>query len=96
MKMDGYLYILQSQKSGRYYTGSASDPDRRLSQHNSNGVKSTRNKGPWNRVALIRLVDLQQAKKAEQHIKKQKSRKIVESVIKNEYSWPETIAHLFS
>ncbi|MCF7848549.1 MAG: GIY-YIG nuclease family protein [Kiritimatiellales bacterium] len=53
--MPGYPYILRSKSSDRYYIGSTIDPDSRLSRHNSNAVTSTKNKGPWKRVALSRV-----------------------------------------
>jgi len=87
--MNGYLYILQSEISGRYYIGSCIDPDRRLSQHNANAVASTRRKGPWHRVALINFPDEAQARKAELFVKRQKSRPIVERIISGEFIWPE-------
>ena len=42
-----FTYILQSEKSSRYYIGSTENLDKRLIIHNSGKVKSTRNKGPW-------------------------------------------------
>ena len=87
--MQGYLYILQSEKSGRYYIGSCIDPERRLSQHNANAVASTRSKGPWSRVALIKFPDESLAKKAELFVKRQKSRPVIERIIFGEFIWPE-------
>jgi len=45
-----YCYILQSQKSGRYYVGSTADLEARLLEHNSGRVTATHSKGPWERV----------------------------------------------
>lgn len=86
--MSGYLYILQSQKTGRYYIGACVDPDRRLAQHNANANASTRNKGPWSRVALVPFASLIVAKKAESFLKRQKSRRIIELVISGKFDWP--------
>ena len=88
----GYLYVLQSSKSGRYYVGSAIDPDRRLTQHNSNSVKATRNRGPWSRVALLAFADVSTARKAEAFVKRLKSRRIVELLISGAFDWPEALA----
>ena len=41
-----YVYIIQRQTSGRYYTGSAKDPEDRVAGHNSGKTPSTREKGP--------------------------------------------------
>ena len=87
--MNGFLYILQSETSGRYYVGSAKDPDRRLSQHNSNAVVATRNKGPWARVALVHFSSSAIALEAEAFIKRQKSRRILELIISGKFVWPD-------
>jgi len=88
----GYLYILRSAKSGRYYVGSTVDPDRRLSQHNSNAVSATRNRGPWVRVSLVAFSDAPTARKAEAFVKRLKSRRIVELLISGAFDWPEALA----
>ena len=87
--MTGYLNILQSEKSKRYYIGSTNNPARRLSQHQDGFVVSTRNKGPWERVALIEFLSPTLAKKAEYHLKRQKSTRSIKQVIANEFIWPD-------
>ena len=42
-----YLYVLQSESSGRRYIGHTSDFTQRLGQHNNGITKSTKNRGPW-------------------------------------------------
>jgi putative endonuclease len=71
--MSGFVYILRSTKNDRYYIGSTNDPERRLSQHRTGFVAATRNKGPWERVALIEFPSPTIAKKAEYHLKRQKT-----------------------
>ena len=87
--MGGYLYILRSEKTGRYYIGSTSDPIRRLEEHNNGLVKSTRSKGPWIRVALIEFSSPNIARKAEYYLKRQKRRSVAEQVINGDFVWPE-------
>ncbi len=86
--MNGYVYILQSEKNGRYYIGSTNDPERRLAQHINGSVVATRNKGPWKRVALIEFEDPTIARKAEYHLKRQKTRRSIEQAIDGSYPWP--------
>ena len=45
--MPFYAYILISSKSGNYYLGHCENLSKRLSQHNSGKVKSTKNRRPW-------------------------------------------------
>jgi len=40
------VYILKSDKDGKLYTGHTVDLERRLSEHNSGKVRSTRNRRP--------------------------------------------------
>ena len=41
-----YVYILQSQKDNNFYTGYTKDLKKRLKEHKSGDVKSTRNRRP--------------------------------------------------
>ena len=89
--MTGFVYILQSVKSGRYYIGSTNDPDRRLLQHQDGHVAATRNKGPWQQVALIEFPSPTIAKKAEYHLKRQKNRRATGEAISGTYPWPSFV-----
>lgn len=43
-----HLYIIQSQTTGKLYTGISTDVDRRVAMHNKGkGAKFTRIGGPW-------------------------------------------------
>ncbi len=42
-----YTYILKSLTQDRYYYGSTSDLNRRIKEHNSGRVKSTKARRPW-------------------------------------------------
>ncbi|HKW57151.1 MAG TPA: GIY-YIG nuclease family protein, partial [Candidatus Acidoferrum sp.] len=42
-----YLYILQSEKTGRFYIGSSEDLARRMEEHHRGQTASTRGRGPW-------------------------------------------------
>ena len=44
------VYILESEVNGRFYIGYSEQPDRRLLEHNSGKVKSTRPYRPWKKV----------------------------------------------
>ena len=93
--MNGFVYILQSETSSRYYIGSSNHPARRLSQHNSGLVSSTRNKGPWKIVALLGYPTEMQSRRVEYYLKKQKSRKTIALVIAGIYSWPDGLTPIY-
>jgi putative endonuclease len=42
-----FAYILKSLKDGKYYYGSSEDIEKRLKNHNSGKVKSTKNRKPF-------------------------------------------------
>ena len=80
--MSFVAYILQSEKSGRYYIGHTSDLTVRIRTHNSGKVKATRNKGPWNCVYFETYSSKLEANRRELEIKKKKSRKYIDYLIK--------------
>ena len=41
------VYILQSEKSGRFYIGHTEDLFRRHAEHQQGKQRATRNRGPW-------------------------------------------------
>jgi len=45
-----YLYILQSETTGRFYVGQAHEVPESLAYHNANYSKSLKNRGPWRLV----------------------------------------------
>ncbi len=77
----GFLYILQSQSSGRFYVGSTSDLARRLSEHNRSHSPATRGRGPWLLVHQESFPTLAEARRRELKIKKWKSAKMIAALI---------------
>ncbi len=75
------LYILKSEKNGRYYIGSTKDIDRRIVEHNAGKTKSLRYQLPVKVVFIHCCEDIIEARKLELRLKKLKSRKIIESLI---------------
>ena len=45
-----YVYILQSESSGRYYVGQTKDLAKRVAYHNANYSLALKNRGPWKLV----------------------------------------------
>ena len=77
-----FTYILQSEKSGRYYIGYAEDIYKRLERHNAGKVTATRNKGPWVIVYFEPHDTKAGANSRELYIKSMKSRIYIEGLIK--------------
>jgi putative endonuclease len=64
-----YVYVLQSQVTGRFYTGSTADVADRLRHHNSGATPSTRHGIPWIVVRSEVLATKQEAGRRERFLK---------------------------
>ncbi len=76
-----YVYILVSEKTGRYYVGSSEDVHNRLELHNAGKVQATRYLRPL-RIAYTeefesRLI----ARRRELQLKRWKSRRVLDELI---------------
>lgn len=81
--MNYYVYIIYSPNKKKYYTGYSKDPEGRLLEHNSGATTSTRSGRPWILVYKEEYADKNSAIRRETEIKKMKSRKYIEELIKN-------------
>ncbi len=76
-----YTYVLQSEKSGRYYIGHTSNIEERLERHNTGKVTATKNKGPWIVVFYETYENKAAANSRELYIKAMKSSVFIEKLI---------------
>ena len=67
--MEYFVYVLRSEKDGRLYKGQTSDIDKRLEQHNSGQVKSTKGFVPWELVYLEKFKSREEAVLREKYFK---------------------------
>lgn len=81
--MIGFLYILQSEVNSRYYIGSTRNIENRLAEHNGGKSKYTSFTKPFKIVFKQEYEDMLSALKAEKWLKKQKSRRLIEKIIKD-------------
>ena len=77
-----YLYILRSEKTGRYYVGSTGDLEDRIRCHNSGYSKATKGGVPWLLVYSEEFASKSDAYRRELEIKSWKSRILIEDLIK--------------
>jgi putative endonuclease len=68
------VYVLRSKLTGLYYTGSTSDLERRLEEHNSEVSFSTKNRGPWELVHREDYATRGEAMRRERQLKTGKGR----------------------
>lgn len=66
------VYILKSEKSRWYYVGSTNDISRRLSEHNSGKVFSTKLRLPLKQVYSKNFDTEKEAREFERRVKKQR------------------------
>ena len=78
-----FVYILKSLKNGKYYIGSTHNLDKRLKEHNEGKTKSIRAYIPYEIVYKETFTSNTEARKRENYIKKRKSRKFIEELIKS-------------
>jgi len=76
-----HVYILYSQSLDRYYVGSSSDIQDRLSRHNGGRSKSTKAGVPWALVYFESFETRALAVKRELDIKKRKKRAYIELLV---------------
>ncbi|MEK7553648.1 MAG: GIY-YIG nuclease family protein [Patescibacteria group bacterium] len=80
-----YIYIIKSLKTKKYYIGSSSNIEKRLKQHNSYRVKSTKSFVPWELIYTESFTNRNIAVKREQQLKNWKSREAIEKLIKKHF-----------
>ncbi len=74
-----YVYIIQSLKDGKLYTGFTSNIEKRIRAHNQGEVKSTRNRRPFKLVYQEEYKSKTEALKREKFLKSFKGGKTVKS-----------------
>ena len=72
-----FVYILLSEKDNKRYIGFTDDIDRRLIEHNTGKVKSTKNRRPLKLIYLEQFENKSVAMKREKEIKNQKGKFII-------------------
>lgn len=77
-----WVYILKSLKDGRFYTGSTPDLEDRLRRHSEGRVKATKHRRPLELVYSEEYSTLAEAQSREYQIKREKSRKYIERLVR--------------
>ena len=86
LKMPYFTYILQSEKSGKFYTGATKELNLRILRHNKGSTPSTKSGRPWKLVYIEQFSSKIEALKREREIKKMKSRLYIEALIMHQKS----------
>ncbi len=80
-----YFYIIFSKKINRYYSGETCDPKNRLKQHNDGYYDKafTKVAKDWEIVLIKKYKTRKETLEIEKFVKKMKSKKFIEKIIKN-------------
>ena len=81
--MNGYIYVLQSLKNGRFYIGSTNNLERRLIEHNQGRSTYTSFTKPFKMIFSQKFDNLSIARKIEFKLKQFKSKKVIIDIIKS-------------
>lgn len=75
-----YVYVIESVKDGKRYTGMTNDLERRLREHNAGhpGTVSTRGRGPFKLFYYEKVFDGLTAREREKFLKSGKGREFLE------------------
>jgi len=76
------VYVIRSERNGRYYIGFSSRTEARLAEHNAGRVKATRYLRPWALVHSEQFTDASAARRREYQLKSMKSRKYLDALIR--------------
>ena len=79
-----FTHVLRSLTTGRYYTGSTSNLQARLIQHNSDQSTSTKHRGPWELMHQEQFNTLAEAVGRERYLKSGKGRDDLKRILKEQ------------
>jgi len=78
-----YIYILQSKKDKQFYTGYTADLKKRLHEHNSGKVLSTKNRIPFGLVYYEACLNQKDATHREKYLKTAWGKRYIKQRLKN-------------
>ena len=77
-----YVYLLMSEADGNFYTGSTADLKRRIHEHNSGRVNSTKNRKPLKLIYYEACLDETDARYRERYLKSGMGKKYLRNRLK--------------
>ena len=89
--MTGYLYILHSTSAGHHYVGSATNLQRRLKEHKSGRVRSTKGNKDWRLLTTVKFSTAHEARRAESWLKRMRKTALLEAIVENAFTWPDDL-----
>lgn len=81
--MEYFVYILLSKKDGKFYTGYTSDLNKRIIEHNSGKVNSTKTRIPFELVYYESCLNQADALHREKYLKTTYGKRYIKTRLKN-------------
>ena len=78
-----YVYILQSEKDGKFYTGYTKDLKLRFEQHQKGLVESTKNRHPLKLIYFEACINQQDATQREKYLKSYHGKMFIHNRLKS-------------
>ena len=82
IKLMNYVYTLLSDKDGKLYTGSTNDLKRRLKEHESGNVSSTKSRRPLRLIYYEACINQEDARQREKYLKSGMGKKYLRNRLK--------------
>lgn len=83
-----YIYVLLSKKDRNFYIGFTENLDRRISEHNSGKVNSTKSRAPFELVYYEASRNLKDALHREKYLKSTYGHRYLKNRLKNDIIYP--------
>lgn len=83
MSNNYFVYILLSEKDGKFYTGYTKDLEQRLQSHKQGKVYSTKNRRPLNLIYFEACIHQQDATRREKYLKSGNGKIYIRSRLRN-------------
>jgi putative endonuclease len=77
-----YVYVLNSDSDGHWYTGHTADLKARLEQHRAGKSKSTQHRGPWTLIHYEASLDIEDAQARERYLKSGMGKRYIRNRLK--------------
>jgi putative endonuclease len=78
--MNYWVYVLENE-AGRWYIGQTNNLEARIERHNSQKVRSTKNRGFWNIIHKEKFGTRSEALKREEYLKSGAGRKLLKKLL---------------
>ncbi|MCF7871377.1 MAG: GIY-YIG nuclease family protein [Candidatus Omnitrophica bacterium] len=79
--MEFFVYILESQKDGSFYTGISKNPEARLKEHNFGNSKYTKGHRPYKIVYREKYSTRNAARRREKYLKSGEGRELMKGLL---------------